>query len=360
MKRTALYLVPALILVPALFLGSLTCSKKPKEESGPAAGKLVLYSAGDSVFTKQIIDQFKEETGIEVDVASDTETTRGVALRMKITQEKDEPRADVYWNNELVNTILLKQAGLLEPYKSSSAKDILDPYVDPEGYWTAFGGRCRVFIVNREKVKPEETPKSYKDMMLAKWRGKVGIAKPQGGTTATHAAALFELWGDESAKWFYAELKEKGVVQCEGNGDVMSKVSQGELYWGWTDTNDCNVAISKGKPVKVVYPDQGEGEDQDGTLMIPHSVCMVKGGPNRDNAMKFIDFLLRKETEKQLAAGLSVQIPLREGVAWPKEAEKHFIMDIKKIKTFNHKINWNKVAERLPEVIRYLNENFVE
>ncbi|MHC5080628.1 MAG: extracellular solute-binding protein [Planctomycetota bacterium] len=340
-----------LFLISLLAIG-LGCSKK---EGGQ---KLVLYSAGDSLFTKSTIDDFKKESGITVEVATDTEVTRGIALRVKLEKQKDNPRADVYWNNELVNTIVLGQKGLLAQYKSPSAEEIPREFADPQGYWTAFGARARVFIVNTERVKPEDEPKGMKDMLDPKWKGKIGIAKPDCGTTATHAAALFELLGEEEAKKFYAGLKANEVVLCNGNGHVKDQVAAGELAWGWTDTNDTNVAIRDGKPVKAVYPDQGE--EGQGTLLIPHSVCLIKGGPNPENAKKFIDFLLRKDREQKLAESISVQIPVRPGVSWPQEAEKHFIMDIKKIKAFNAKIDWTKVASRYDDTVKYLSENFIK
>lgn len=343
-------------LVCTIVAGMLALAGCGPKAGGAASKKLVLYSAGDSIFTKQVIDEFKKETGIEVEVATDTETTRGVKHRMAIETEKDKPRADVFWNNELVNTIVLAKKGLLFPYKSPSGEKIPDAYRDEQGMWAAFGARARVFIVNTDLVKPEEMPKSMNDMLDPKWKKRVGIARPVGGTTATHAAALFVLMGDEKAKEFYAGLKKNEVVICNGNGHVKDQVAAGELAWGWTDTNDANIAIRDKKPVKIVYPDQdGEGI---GTLLIPHSVCIVKGGPNQDNAKKFVDFLLKPETEKMLAAGPSAQIPVRPGIEVPEEALKHFIMDLGKIRSFNSKIDWGKVADKLDEVIKYMNEQF--
>jgi iron(III) transport system substrate-binding protein len=327
--------------------------------STPGCGRkndLVLYSAGDKMFTSEIIQEFEQETGLNVIVASDTEMDRGVALRSRILKEKGNPQADVYWNNELANTILLRKSGALVPYKSPSAEDIPAHFRDPEGYWTAFGARARIFIVNTDLVSPREMPGSMYDMLDPKWKGKVGISRITGGTTATHAAALFELLGDEKAKRFYADLKRNGAVLCQGNGHVKDLVADGELAWGWTDTNDANVAIMHGKPVKVVYPDQGE--DQIGTLIIPHSVSLIRGGPNGENGRKFIDFLLRKETEFRLATSASVQIPVRGGIYKQSGGKASFIMDIDKIKNFNSKIDFSRVAERLPSVIDYLDRNF--
>ena len=343
--KHALVWAAIILVLPALF----ACGCKKKSD-------LVLYMAGNKVFSEHILSEFKEETGIEVVIASDTEITRGVGLRTRIFKEKSNPQADVYWNNEVANTIVLQQEGCLIPYKSPSADEIPSEFKDPQGYWTAFGARARVFIVNTDLVTPNQMPTSMYDMLKPEWKGKVGISIITGGTTATHAAALFELLGEEDAKKFYHDLKGNGVVICNGNGHVKDLVADGELAWGWTDTNDCNIALKQGKPVKVVYPDQGE--NQIGTYLIPHSVSIVKGGPNPENAKKFVDFLLRKETERKLAHGPSVQIPVRPGIETPKEAEKNFIMDINKIRNFNKKTKFADVAKRLSMVIKYMEQNF--
>jgi len=144
------------------------------------------------------------------------------------------------------------------------------------------------------------------------------------------------------------------VRLCDGNAQVKDLVSSGELYWGWTDTNDANVAIKQGKPVTVVYPDQGEG--QTGTLLIPHSVALVAGGPNPDNARKFIDYLLKKETELKLAEGDSVQVPVRPDAKIA--AKGPFKMDLAAVKSINSKVDFSKVAEKLASVIDYMNQNF--
>ncbi len=344
MARHLLNLLVIPVFASAALL-SASCEKRPD---------LVLYSAGDKIFTQNVIDAFKKDTGLNVEVASDSELTRGVALRTRIIKEKDRAQADVYWNNEIANTIILQKQGLLVPYKSPSASDIPDQWKEGQGHWTGFGARARIFLVNTKEVKKEDMPSSMHDMLNPKWKGKVGMSRITGGTTATHAAALFLLLGEKEAKEFYSKLKAAGVVLCDGNGHVKDQVVSGELAWGWTDTNDANVAIKQGKPVTVVYPDQGEG--QIGTLLIPHSVGIVAGGPNPENARKFVDFLLRKETELMLAEGDPALIPVRP--AGKSLDRPPFIMDAAKIKSFNSKIDFAAVSEKLPWVIDYMSANF--
>jgi len=90
-------------------------------------------------------------------------------------------------------------------------------------------------------------------------------------------------------------------------------VVSGELKCGLTDTDDAFVAIEKGEPVKMIFPDQ-QGM---GTLLIPNTVGLINGAPNPEEARQFIDYLLSKETEEALAYSSSRQIPLRDGIPIP-------------------------------------------
>ena len=69
-------------------------------------------------------------------------------------------------------------------------------------------------------VSEADRPGGIKDLLDPKWKGKIGIAKPLFGTTATHAACLFAAWGDEKAKQYFRDLKANGVQVLSGNKQV--------------------------------------------------------------------------------------------------------------------------------------------
>ncbi len=106
-----------------------------------------------------------------------------------------------------------------------------------------------------------------------------------------------------------------------GNSTVRDRVASGELKIGLTDTDDAYVALEKGLPVGIVFPDQDvnfPGLDQPlGTFVIPNTVALVAGGPHAEEGRKLIDFLLSRETEAALAKAASAQIPLRGGIDGP-------------------------------------------
>jgi iron(III) transport system substrate-binding protein len=295
------------ILALLLAIGSVPAGCRPKR--GP---EVFVYTALDEEFSEPIFGQFKASTGVTPQPSFDTEATKTVGLAQAILAERDRPRCDVFWNNEILNTLRLEKEGLLDVYRSPVAESYPAMYRSPDGTWHGFAGRARVLVVNTDLVPEGEGPTSIHDLADPKWRGKAGIAKPLFGTTATHAACLFAYWGEEKAKEFFRKVKANEVEILSGNKQVALSVAAGRLAFGLTDTDDAIIEVEKGLPVAIVYPDQGE--DEMGTLFIPNTLSIIKGGPNPESARRLVDYLLSPEVEARLAVGPSAQIPLNPEV----------------------------------------------
>src|SRR5262249_31518928 len=156
-------------------------------------------------------EEFRQRTGLEVAPKYDTEALKSVALYQELIADEDRPRCDVFWNNEILSTIRLQRRGLLEPYASPSAEPYPASAKAPDHTWHAFAARARVLLVNTRLVPEAERPRSLLDLTDPRWRGRVAMAKPGGGTSATQAACLFEVLGPERARAYYLGLKRNGV-----------------------------------------------------------------------------------------------------------------------------------------------------
>ena len=154
--------------------------------------EVVIYTSVDQVYSKPVLEKFEDETGIKVKAVYDVEAAKTTGLVNRLIAEKGNSLADVWWNGEIAQTIILKEEGVLTTYSSTEADGIPSAYIDDEGYWTGFGGRARVLLVNTELVAPEEYPASIFDLVGYIENGySVGLAYPVFGTTATHVAALY-------------------------------------------------------------------------------------------------------------------------------------------------------------------------
>ncbi len=277
------------------------------------APEVVVYTAHDDVYSRPILNGFEAATGITVRAAYDTEASKTTGLVTRLVAEKDRPRADVFWNNEIAQTMKLQAAEVLTPYDSPAAGAIPARYKDEAGHWTGFAARARVVIYNTDLM--ETPPEGLEDFLDPQYRGQACIALPLFGTTATHAAALYAAWGDEKAQAWFEGLLENEVAVLAGNSTVRDEVGRGTYLFGLTDTDDANSGKLDGLPVDWTYPDQGEGEL--GTLLIPNTVALVAGGPNPEAGKQLIDYLLSPEVEGALAASRSLQIPLNPAVERP-------------------------------------------
>ncbi|HEX3043880.1 MAG TPA: extracellular solute-binding protein [Bacillota bacterium] len=276
------------------------------------SNQVILYTSFDQIYSEPIVKDFEKATGIKVKAVYDSEATKTVGLVNRLIAEKKNPQADVFWNNEMGRTIVLKNKGILTPYMSPQAKEIPGGFKDMKGYWTGFAARARVLIYNTKLVPENQVPQTLADLRKPQWKGKVAMANPLFGSTATHFAALWTLWGAEETKKYCQALKANGVVLVDGNSVVRDKVGAGEYPIGLTDTDDANSGMLGGMPVKMIFLDQGEG--QIGTFVMPNTVCLIKNGPNPKNGQKLIDYLLSPEVESKLAKSETIQIPLHQGL----------------------------------------------
>ncbi len=122
--------------------------------------EVVIYTSVDQIYSEPILDRFEEETGIKIKAVYDVEAAKTTGLVNRLIAEKKRPLADVWWNGEIAQTILLKEEGILERYSSVEAEGIPAAYIDPDGYWIGFGGRARVLLVNTELIDEEDYPSS--------------------------------------------------------------------------------------------------------------------------------------------------------------------------------------------------------
>lgn len=271
--------------------------------------EVVVYTALDQFYSEPILRRFEQETGIVVRPRYDTEATKTTGLFNRIVAERRRPRCDVFWNNEVLRTVALKQLGLLEPYRAPKARDIPARFKDSEGYWTGFAARARVIVYNTNILTSRTVPRSVFDLAKPRWRGRCAIAYPLFGTTATHFGVLYSLMGERKALAFFRALRDNDVQVLDGNAMVCRAVARGELAWGLTDTDDVHAAQLDGKPVAFVVPDQGPGDI--GALIIPNTLALIKNCPHPRAGKRLIDFLLDAEVENALAVGRSAQIPVR-------------------------------------------------
>lgn len=263
-------------------------------------GKLTVYCAHDAIFAEEILREFERKTGIPVAIKYDSEATKSLGLTEQIIREANHPRADVFWNNELLGTLDLAERGLLDPHQGEGWKRIPAAFRDPDGRWAGFGARLRMVIRHTPGAPTPMTLPPEGD--LSRW----AIAKPLYGTTLTHYSVLWHQWGPEKLKAWHADTRRRGIREVGGNGPVKDVVAAGTCIAGFTDTDDYFVARDARAAVAAEPVELENGA----TICIPNTVAIIRGSPRTEQARRLMDFLLSAQTELALAKSKSRQIPL--------------------------------------------------
>jgi len=284
--------------------------------------RVVLYVSHDWEHTGAILQRFSQRTGMVVDVRTDTEASKSVGLYELIVREKDRPRCDVFWNGEMLHTIRLAEQGLLAAYEPPGAQGLPSWCRAADGTWYGLAARARVLLVHREAG--DSVPRTLADLVDRRWQGRVAVARPQFGSTATHMACLHAAWGRE--RWLeWMRRLSRHAVTVPGNRQVAEAAARGECLVGLTDTDDAALELRRGSPARVVFPDQDKG--QDGTLVFPNTLALLAGAPHPDAARQLLDHLVSPETERTMARAPGAHIPLHRDAQdarpslWPAHIE---------------------------------------
>ena len=315
------------LVLPILFVG---CRGEDNDTH-----RVVLYSSIDATYTRQVTRHFENTTDIRVDVVSDTEAAKSTGLISRLIAEQDRPVADVFWSGDPVRSMSLVR------------KDIGRIFEVDGKFETA--SRLRMIIYNREHLKGRKIPHKTTDLALPEFASRACIGNPLFGTTSMHAAALFDLLGEDQAKQFFENFSANGGRMLASNGEVRRRVASGEFLYGLTDSDDVSVALTDGKPVGFLVPDQDSNGL--GAIAIPTTAVLINGGPNSDSAEKLARFLVSADTESILALSDAAHFPSAADVPLPEVFES---IDLEKLKIAE--LNY----ERLSSKLENLHESFLK
>ncbi len=118
--------------------------------SHDAAQTVVVYSVLDREFSEAVLKHYAQRGGVRVLPKFDVESTKTVGLTNQIIAEARRPRCDLFWNNEILNTLRLKEKGLLVPFRLSRAADLPATFPAKDGTWYGFAARARILFVNKQ------------------------------------------------------------------------------------------------------------------------------------------------------------------------------------------------------------------
>jgi iron(III) transport system substrate-binding protein len=310
--------------------------------------RVVAYVSADDAVAREVLAACSAETGIEIVPVFDTEATKSTGLENRLRAERDRPRADLFWSSEGFATARLASDGVLSPMSEAACAGIDPARRDPARRWIAFAARARVVVWNPSKVTAPPTnwwnlPESARDA----GGGSIAIADPRFGTTRGHLAALREAWrthpptglaggglspavsaataetspasgaAPDALDAWIDRLVANGVrVLPGGNAATVDAVVAGEALFGLTDSDDALAAIARGLPIAMTLPrTHAEGVAGGGTMLVPNTAGIVRGGPGSDEAAeRVVAWLASARCEEILCRSPSRNMPMSASV----------------------------------------------
>jgi iron(III) transport system substrate-binding protein len=282
--------------------------------SASAAEEVNVYSARHYDTDTRLYEGFTEATGIEVNLIE----SEADQLIERIRAEGANTPADVLITVDAGRLWRAEEADILQPISSKVLEEsIPESLRHPEGEWFGFSQRLRVIVYAKDRVQPDDLA-SYEDLAEPEWQGRVCIRSSTNVYNQSLVASMIETNGVEETEAWAKGLAENMARQpAGGDTDQIEAVAAGECdvavvnhYYlvrlmKSDDAADREVADAVG----VIFPNQ----DGRGTHANVSGAGVVKGAPNRDNAVELLEYLTTEQAQVYFAEGNN-EFPVVEGV----------------------------------------------
>jgi len=285
-------------------------------EAAKKEGKVVWYTSlaipSSTVFAHFFMNKYK---GIEVEV----HRTGSQRVLQRVMQETSAgiKSVDVIHTSDAGHFVLLKEKGLLLKYVPRAAEIFPAGFKDRDGFYYGLRATLSVIAYNPKVVTDKDAPKSWKDLLDGKWRGKEVTAHPgYSGIIMTHVLALVKQYGWD----YFKELAKNKVHITQSANDPAGVVASGERPVGVNGAEYFYYkTLKQGNPIKIVYP-------KEGVPLVVSPTAIANAAPHPNAAKLFTEFILTKESQQMLAdkEGLYTGHP---EVTYPKD--KPMLKDLK-------------------------------
>ncbi len=194
--------------------------------------------------------------------------------------------------------------GYLELYQSPEVKNLVPGVADKRGFTNPRAVNVYGITVNTNLITPQNEPKRWKDLADPRYSGQISAQDPRGSGGGMYILTrLMEKYGDG----FIQELTKQNIFFGQNNGQLLADVVRGEHGLLVTaSTGQVSLAKQGGAaPIKVIKPEEG-------VVLIPIGMAVVKNGPHPNAARLFIDWMMSDEGQKIVAE--NGDTPARAGV----------------------------------------------
>ncbi len=275
------------------------------------AQEINVYSHRQPELIQPLVDAFTKETGIAVNVAF---VDKGMAERLQA--EGDRSPADLVLTVDIARLMQIVDAGVTQAVQS----DVLEANIpaelrDPADHWFGLTSRARVVYASKDRVKPGEVT-TYEDLASDKWKGRLCTRSGLHDYNIALLGAMIvhhdEAYATQWAEGLKANLAKK---PDGGDRDQVKAIAAGECDIALGNTYYMGQMLADPEQkawadaVNIVFPTFEAG----GTHLNISGVAMTKSAPNKENALKFMEWL-SSDTAQKIYAETNYEFPVKAGV----------------------------------------------
>ncbi|WP_099189029.1 Fe(3+) ABC transporter substrate-binding protein [Tepidibacter mesophilus] len=325
------------------------CTTKQESTGGNEEKVVNVYTSRHYDADKELYKLFTEETGIKVNVVEGKDDE----LIERLDREGEDTEADVLIVADAGRLHRAKSQDLLQSVESEVLnKNVPENLRDKDNSWYGLTKRGRVIVYSKDRVNPSELS-TYEDLTNPKWKGKILVRSSSNTYNQSLLASFIEINGEDKAKEWAKGLVDNMAREPEGNDRDQAKAvvaGEGDIaimntyYLGKLLNSSDPEEVKVGEQVSVFFPNQ----DTTGTHINISGAGVTKDANNKENAVKFIEFLSQEKAQSVFAEA-NYEYPVNPNVE-PSELLKSW----GEFKTQD--ISLNKLGENNKRAVEIFNE----
>jgi len=258
-----------------------------------------------------LIERFGDATGIDIQV----KYASTPQLAATLLEEGENTPADVFFAQDPGG--LGAVSGLLAPLPENVLQMVPRWAASPTGVWVGVSGRARTVVYNTESLTPVDLPVDLTGFADPKWKGRIGWA-PTNSSFQTMITAMRSIWSEEKTVQWLKDIQANNPKVYPKNTPIVAAVAVGEIDVGLVNHYYLHRFLAEeGESfgARNYHPPAGGP----GAIVMVSGAGILSVSDNKDNAQKFVDFLLSEESQRYFVEvtfeyPLSAGIPVAEGV----------------------------------------------
>ncbi|HEX9453204.1 MAG TPA: extracellular solute-binding protein [Candidatus Binatia bacterium] len=279
------------LLVGCLWIGPARAQDAQLIQAAQKEAKVVWYTSLAIPSSTSIAHAFRTKyKGIEVEV----HRTGSQRVLQRVMQEAGAgiKNVDIIHTSDAGHFVLLKDKNMLLRFTPRGVESFPAGFKDKDGFYFGMRATLSVIAFNPKLVSDKDAPKSWKELLNPKWKGKMVTAHPgYSGIIMTHVLALVNMYGWD----YFRDLAKNSLHIVQSANDPAGLVASGERPIGVNGAEYFYYKTQKqGNPIQIVYP-------KEGIPLVVSPVAIAKDSQHPNAAKLFSEFIFAKESQQLLA-----------------------------------------------------------